>query len=142
MRALWRAHRTLVRRTDGRRGLSAPREGGRGVLRLTTTGRRSGEPRQVILGYLEDDAGLVVMAMNGGAAAEPAWWLNLQAEPHAEVQTADGTRLVRARRADGAERERLWARWTEIDTSLDVFAARRPGETAVVVLETVAEHED
>ena len=75
------------------------------------------------------------MAMNGWGPAEPAWWLNLQANPDAVVRTRDGVRPVRARRAQGQERERLWARWAEIDTNLDDFAARRPHETAVVVLE-------
>jgi deazaflavin-dependent oxidoreductase (nitroreductase family) len=68
-------------------------------------------------------------------AAEPAWWLNLQADPDATAKTRDGTRSVRARRAQGAERDRLWSRWAEIDTNLDAYAARRPTETAVVVLE-------
>src|SRR6516162_11693104 len=68
-------------------------------------------------------------------AAEPAWWLNLQAHPDATAQTRDGARRVRARRAQGDERERLWARWAEIDKNLDAYAARRPTETAVVVLE-------
>jgi hypothetical protein len=47
----------------------------------------------------------------------------------------EGLRPVRAHRAEGAERERLWSRWAAIDRNLDAYAARRPGETAVVVLE-------
>ncbi len=62
-------------------------------------------------------------------------WLNLQAHPEALAQTKDGARPVRGRRAQGAERDRLWARWSEVDRDLDAYAARRPGETAVVVLE-------
>jgi hypothetical protein len=75
------------------------------------------------------------MAMNGWGPTDPAWWLNLQAHPDATAQTKDGARAVRARRAQGPERERLWARWAEIDRNLDAYAARRPTETAVVVLE-------
>ena len=104
-------------------------------MRLTTTGRRSGVPRQVVVGYFEDGPNLVTMAMNGWDPAEPAWWLNLQDHPDAVVQTRDGTRPVRGRRARGEERERLWARWAEIDKNLEAYAARRPSETAVVVLE-------
>jgi deazaflavin-dependent oxidoreductase (nitroreductase family) len=90
----------------------------------------------VILGYYEDGADLVSMAMNGWGAAEPAWWLNLQADPRASVELADGTRReVRARPAVGAERDRLWQRWRELDKNLDSYAARRPRETAVVILE-------
>jgi deazaflavin-dependent oxidoreductase (nitroreductase family) len=98
-------------------------------------GRRTGQPRPVILGYFEDGRNLVTMAMNGWGTAEPAWWLNLQAHPDATVQTRDGARQVRARRAEGSERERLWARWAAIDENLDAYAARRPAETAVVILE-------
>jgi deazaflavin-dependent oxidoreductase (nitroreductase family) len=131
----WHAHRRLVRATDGRRGLWRPKPNGWGALRLTTTGRRTGQPRPVMVGYFEDGENLVTMAMNGWGAAEPAWWLNLQADPDATVQTKDGTRHVRAHRAVGAERDRLWARWGEIDKNLEAYAARRPTETAVVVLE-------
>jgi deazaflavin-dependent oxidoreductase (nitroreductase family) len=132
----WHGHRRLVRATKGRRGLWRPRPGKWGALRLTATGRRSGEPRSVILGYYEDGPNLVTMAMNGWGAPEPAWWLNLQAHPDAEVQLAGRERRpVRGRAAEGEERERLWQRWRELDQNLDGYAARRPNETAVVILE-------
>jgi F420H(2)-dependent quinone reductase len=105
-------------------------------LRLTTKGRRSDEPRSVIVGYYEDGPNLVLMAMNGWGAAEPAWWLNLQAHPEAVVELAGGIRReVLGRAAVGEDRERLWQRWRELDQNLDDYAARRPRETAVVVLE-------
>jgi deazaflavin-dependent oxidoreductase (nitroreductase family) len=105
-------------------------------LRLTTVGRRSGEPRVVILGYYEDGPNLVSMAMNGWGAPEPAWWLNLQAHPDAVVDLAGGIRReVLGRAAVAEERDRLWQRWSELDHNLDDYAARRPHETAVVVFE-------
>jgi deazaflavin-dependent oxidoreductase (nitroreductase family) len=131
----WHGHRALLRATGGRFGLWRPKPDGWGTLRLTTTGRRSGQPRQVVVGYIEDGPNLVTMAMNGWGPPEPAWWLNLQEEPIAVVQTRDGNRAVRARRAEGDERERLWSRWAGIDKNLDEYAARRPTETAVVVFE-------
>ncbi len=133
--AFWHGHRALLRATGGRFGLWRPKPGRWGTLRLTTTGRRSGRARQVVVGYVEDGRNLVTMAMNGWDPAEPAWWLNLQDHPDAIAQTRDGARPVRARRAHGVERQRLWARWAEIDDNLDAYAARRPTETAVVVLE-------
>jgi deazaflavin-dependent oxidoreductase (nitroreductase family) len=133
--AFWHGHRALLRVTRGRLGLWRPKPGKWGTLQLTTTGRHSGMPRRVVLGYVEDGRDLVTMAMNGWDPGEPAWWLNLQAQPDAVIQTREGVRQVRARRATGAERERLWARWAEIDANLDGYAARRPTETAVVVLE-------
>jgi deazaflavin-dependent oxidoreductase (nitroreductase family) len=105
------------------------------MMRLTTIGRRSGQERSVILGYFDDGLNLVTMAMNGWADPEPAWWLNLQANPEATVDLPGGRREVRGRAAEGEERSRLWARWSEIDANLDGYAALRSGETAVVVLE-------
>jgi F420H(2)-dependent quinone reductase len=132
---MWHGHRALVRVTRGRLGLWRPKPGGWGALRLTTTGRRTGRPRQVVVGYVEDGRNLVTVAMNGWGEAEPAWWLNLQASADATVQTRDGARQVRGRRAQGGERDRLWSRWAELEKSLDAYAALRPAETAVVVLE-------
>jgi deazaflavin-dependent oxidoreductase (nitroreductase family) len=136
IRAFWNVHRRVVRATRGRRGLWPARPDKWGALRLTTKGRRSGEPRSVIIGYYEDGPNLVSMAMNGWGAPEPAWWLNLQADPQAVVELAGETRReVIARAAADDERERLWQRWRELDKNLDSYAARRPRETAVVVLE-------
>jgi F420H(2)-dependent quinone reductase len=131
----WHGHRALLRVTRGRVGLWRPKPGGEGALRLTTVGRRTGRSRQVVVCYFEDGPNLITMAMNGWGAAEPSWWLNLQAHPEAIAQNRDGARPVRARRAHGDERERLWSRWAEIDKNLDAYAARRPAETAVVVFE-------
>jgi deazaflavin-dependent oxidoreductase (nitroreductase family) len=89
----------------------------------------------VILGYIEDGPNLVTMAMNGWGEGEPAWWLNLQAHPDAEVELVDGRRPVTGRAAVGQERQRLWTRWGEVDENLDAYAALRSTETAVVVLE-------
>ena len=132
----WHVHRLIVRATGRRKGLWPPRPGKWGALRLTTTGRRSGKQRSVIIGYYEDGDDLVSMAMNGWGAPEPAWWLNLQANPEAVVELAGGIRRdVLGRAAVGDEREPLWQRWRELDKNLDGYAARRPQETAVVVLE-------
>jgi deazaflavin-dependent oxidoreductase (nitroreductase family) len=133
--AFWHGHRALLRASGRRFGLWRPKRGRWGALLLTTTGRRSGAPRRVVLGYIEDGPNLVTLAMNGWDPREPLWWLNLQAHPSALVHTRDGTRRVHARRAEGEERERLWSRWTRMDAHLDDYAARRRGETAVVVLE-------
>jgi deazaflavin-dependent oxidoreductase (nitroreductase family) len=133
----WHGHRTLVRMTHGRLGLWRPKPDRWGALWLTTTGRRTGRSRQVLVGYFEDRDSFVTMAMNGWGAPEPAWWLNLQTQPDATARTRDGVRQVRAHRATGAERDRLWARWREIDKHLDAYAARRPNETAVVVFEPI-----
>jgi deazaflavin-dependent oxidoreductase (nitroreductase family) len=138
VRTAWVLHRALFRLSGGRIGLSRPKAGGRfGMMRLTTLGRRSGQPRVVIVGYYEDGENLVTLAMNGWADAEPAWWLNLQAQPDTTVDLPDGSRAVRAHAAAGAERERLWAKFRDYPgwgDDLDALAARRSTERAVVVL--------
>ena len=88
-----------------------------------------------MVGSFEDGANFVTMAMNGWGEAEPAWWLNLQAHPAVTAHLVDGAVTVAGRAAQGDERERLWGRWTQIDKNLDGYAARRPVQTAVVVLE-------
>ena len=135
MRAFWFGHRWVYRLTRGRLGLWRPKRKGGGALRLTTTGRKSGLERSVMVGYYEDGPNLVTLAMNGWGAGEPAWWHNLRANPEALVDLPDGEREVVGRAAHGDERERLWNRWREIDRGLDALAARRGGETAVVGLE-------
>jgi F420H(2)-dependent quinone reductase len=136
IRSAWVLHRALYRFSGGRVGLRPAEPGHRfGMLRLPTVGRRSGQPRVAIVGYLEDGENLVTLAMNGWADAEPAWWLNLQAQPETVVELPDGPRAVRARAAQGEERDRLWGRWGELSDRYDGWAARRTRPTAVVVLE-------
>jgi F420H(2)-dependent quinone reductase len=139
LRTFWKVHRAAYRLTGGRFGLKQPEAGSRfGMMRLATVGRRSGKPRMTIVGYYEDGPNLVTLAMNGWGQSEPAWWLNLQANPETTVGLADGPRRVRARAATAAERERLWAKFQDYPgwgDDLDGLAARRPTETAIVVLE-------
>jgi len=134
VRIAWAIHRAIYSITGGRRGLRAPTPDRWGMMRLRTVGRRTGEQRAAILGYFEDGPDVVTMAMNGWADAEPAWWLNLQTQPDTTVELKDGPRLVRARAATPDERPRLWARWATYDEGLAEYAARRSGETAVVIL--------
>ncbi|MGY1601707.1 nitroreductase/quinone reductase family protein [Geodermatophilus sp. SYSU D00815] len=136
VRAAWCVHRALYRVSGGRFLWTPANKRGWGALRLTTVGRRSGQERSVILGYLEDGADLVLLAMNGWQEGSPAWWLNLQAHPDAVVRLAhQQPRPVRARAATGEERDRLWQRWRAVDPDLDGYAGRRSTETPVVVLE-------
>jgi F420H(2)-dependent quinone reductase len=141
--AAWKFHRFYFRVTGGRRGLWKPNAAGLhagqwGTMRLTVPGRKSGKMRQVILGYYEDGSNYVTLAMNGWGYAEPAWWLNLQAHPEATLELKDKSLPVRGRAAVGEERERLWAEWRNYNREFDAYAALRPRETAVVVLEPVS----
>jgi F420H(2)-dependent quinone reductase len=134
--AFWRAHRGLYRLSGGRFLWTPASKRGWGALHLTTIGRRTGQKRSVIVGYLEDGPNLVVMAMNGWDEGHPAWWLNLEEHPDAVVRLAgQHPRPVRAHAATGEERERLWQRWAAVDHDLDAYAARRVAVTPVVVFE-------
>ena len=139
VRAAWIMHRAIYRVTGGRLGLWRPEAGGRfGTMRVRSVGRRSGQPRVAIVGYYEDGPNLVTLAMNGWRDAQPAWWLNLQAQPDTTVDLADGSRPVRARAAAGEERARLWAKFRDFrgwGDNPEALAALRATETAVVVLE-------
>ena len=137
VRTIWTLHRAAYSVTGGRFGLRPPREKQWGMLRLTSVGRKTGKTRVAILGYIVDGPNIVVPAMNGWADPEPAWWLNLQADPNAIIELPDGQREVTARAAVGEERDRLWARFLALESSAytDASAALRSRETALVVLE-------
>jgi len=139
IRTFWVLHRAAYRLSGGRVGLSQPEAGEKfGMLRLDTVGRRTGQSRLTMVGYYPDGENLVTLAMNGWADAEPAWWLNLRAQPDTTVQLPDGPRHVRARAATGEERERLWAKFRDYPgwgDDIDALAARRSIETTVVVFE-------
>jgi deazaflavin-dependent oxidoreductase (nitroreductase family) len=142
IRTFWKIHRGIVRLTGGRFGLKRPKHGANfGMLRLHTVGRRSGRQRITMIGYFEDGANLVTLAMNGWGSADPAWWLNLQADPVATVDLPGGSRAVRARAAFGEERDRLWATFSDYPgwgSDIGALAAQRPNETAIVVFEPKA----
>jgi deazaflavin-dependent oxidoreductase (nitroreductase family) len=137
VRTIWILHRALYRLTPGRFGLRPSTSSQWGMLRLRTVGRRSGKTRIAIVGFIQDGPNVVTPAMNGWAEPEPAWWLNLQANPDATIELPDGSREVTARAAIGEERTRLWERFLSLGSSAftDASAALRSKETAIVVFE-------
>ncbi len=133
--AAWRVHRALYKLSGGRFLWTTSNKRGWGAMRLTTIGRKSGQERSVIVGYVEDGPDLVLLAMNGWDEGHPSWWLNLEAHPDALVRLAgENPRPVHAIRARGQERDRLWQRWAEVQPALDAFAGMRATETPVIVL--------
>jgi F420H(2)-dependent quinone reductase len=88
---------------------AVPDEGRAPVLiSLTTTGRKSGQPRQVPLFAFDDRDRLVIVGSRGGSAKDPEWAGNLRADPRATVTRDDEEWAVRAYEVDGEERDRLW----------------------------------
>jgi deazaflavin-dependent oxidoreductase (nitroreductase family) len=131
-RALTDGHVRIYRLTGGRVG---GRVRGVDILLLDHVGRKSGKPRTTPLLYIEDGENLVIVASKGGAAKHPAWWLNLQANPEAAVQVRGERRRVRAREAEGSERERIWPRLVEAWSDYANYQRRTERRIPVVVLE-------
>lgn len=102
-------HVAIYRRTGG---LLGGRVRELPVLLLTTTGRKSGQRRTQPLNYLRYGNAYVVAASNSGRESYPAWFLNLQSNPHASVQVRRKVFPVVARVATEEEQARLWEELT------------------------------
>jgi F420H(2)-dependent quinone reductase len=132
LRAVGRLNVPVYRLTRGRVGGKV----GKGpVLLLTTTGRRSGEPRTAPVLYLADGDNYVVINTNAGNQKTPAWSLNLRADPEAEVEVKGRRTKVRARLAEGEERADLWRRSMEQYSGWDFYESKLDREVGVFVLE-------
>ena len=108
---------------------------GTAVLLLTTTGRRSGEPRTTPLIYGTSERDFVIVASNGGSDEPPGWYANLEAEPEVEVQVLDDTFTAQARTATAGERPRLWEEMLGHWPHYAEYQERTDREIPVVVLE-------
>jgi len=113
--------------------------GGKGMLTtllLTTRGRKSGKMLTLPLIYRPtDDGGFCVIASKGGAPAHPAWYLNLEADPHVTVQVATDTFNAVARVAEGDEREMLWRKMVDYYAPSTDYQAATDRQIPVVVLD-------
>jgi deazaflavin-dependent oxidoreductase (nitroreductase family) len=107
------------------------------ALLLTTTGRKSGEKRTTPLLYGRRGDDLVLIASNGGASANPPWYLNLRAHPEVEVQIKAERFKARARVATPEERPELWRTMAGYHPPYDQFQRRAEREIPVIVLERV-----
>ena len=125
-------HRLLYRTSGGRIG---GRLWGLPVVLLTTVGRKSGKQRTVPLCSLRDGENVVVIASYGGLDQPPAWWLNLEANPHAELLAGHERRTVTARNAGSEERARLWAEITSRAPGYLEYERRTEREIPVVILQ-------
>ena len=118
------------------RRLGVRRFRGGELLFLTTTGRKSGQPRTTPLIYLKDGDRWVVVASNGGADWEPGWWLNLQAGSPATVEREGVRTPVTGTEITGPKREELWQRLTAM-FDYEVYQRQVSRRLAVVALTPV-----
>jgi deazaflavin-dependent oxidoreductase (nitroreductase family) len=130
----WRAHLSLFRASGGR---VLSRVGPLPVLLISVRGRRSGVARDVLLNYMRDGQRYVVFASHAGEDRDPPWWLNLREAGEAQV-LVDGRRFrVRAREAQGADRDRLWLEAKRRDDAFVEYEKRTVRRIAVVVLDPI-----
>jgi len=128
----WRFHRWLMRLTKGRLG---SRLMGHTVLLLTTTGRKSGQPRETALFTFPDQDNYIVIASNVGEDVHPGWYLNLRENPNASILIGGRQQTVRAREVEGDERERMWGMVTAKDVSYAEYQTWTARKIPVIVLE-------
>ncbi len=113
----------VLEATGGRFGLLG--NYGLPQLLLTTTGRKSGQPRTVTLLYGRMGEDMVLVGSNFGQAHHPAWALNLEATPEAVVETDGVARPVVARLVtDPDEREAIWAQMISIYPGYAMYRTR------------------
>ena len=105
------------------------------ICLLTTTGRKSGQPRTVPLCFLQDGPDIVFVASQGGLPSNPQWFGNIRANPAVEIEIGKQRAAYRARKATNAERTRLWPRLIELYADYDSYQAWTDREIPVVICE-------
>jgi deazaflavin-dependent oxidoreductase (nitroreductase family) len=124
-------HVDRYRETDGADGHDWQ---GTQTLLLTTTGRRSGEPRELPLIYGRHGDDYLVVASKGGAPEHPAWYLNLQENPEVEVQVGPDRFKATARTAGSEERAEMWKTMTAEWPDYDGYQKKTDREIPIVVI--------
>jgi len=122
----------LYRLSSGRLGGRMPQ--GQPILLLTTTGRKSGQPRTAPLLYLQEGDNIVLVASQGGLPHHPLWYRNLEANPDVEVEIGTKKKSMRARRATEEEKRLLWPKLVAMYKSYDAYQARTQRNIPVVIL--------
>jgi deazaflavin-dependent oxidoreductase (nitroreductase family) len=127
-------HRTIIAVSGQRIGWRA---GGMPVLKLTTTGRRSGEPRTVMLtSPVQEGSAWVLVASKGGDDDHPAWYLNILADPKVMIETGPGrVTSATARVATADERSRLWPQIVSAYANYGAYQRRTQREIPLVIIE-------
>lgn len=138
LKAMNLVHKTVLTVTGGRLGWSA---GSMPVIKLTTTGRKSGQPREVMLTCpAVVDGAYVIVASRGGDDFHPAWFLNLRDDPSVWVEShKEGKHRRHARIGTHEERERLWPSITSTYTGYKGYQDKTDREIPIVFLERTAE---
>jgi deazaflavin-dependent oxidoreductase (nitroreductase family) len=133
-RATGTVHTQILRRTGGKVG---GKLGRLPLLLLTTTGRKSGQPRTSPLGYLPDGDRYILVASYGGDDRMPQWYLNLVANPEATIQIGSETKKVRAATATPEEKAALWPRIVDLYSGYAGYQKKTDRDIPLVILTPV-----
>jgi len=128
-------HRELYRRTGGKFGGKA---GTMQMMLLTTTGRRSGQPRTTPLNCMRDGDRYLAVASYGGDDRDPQWFKNLQANPEATIQVGPDTVRVRATVATPEEKDALWPKVIAAYKGYDGYQRKTDRSIPVVILSPIS----
>ena len=127
------AHRAILKGSFGKLGWKAA---GMPVLELTTIGRKSGQPRSVMLtSPLQEGETIVIVASRGGDDTHPAWFLNLRDKPDVTVSIKGVPRTMNARVASPDERARMWPLITAKYKNYAGYQTKTQREIPLVFLE-------
>lgn len=141
IKAMSALNRRLYRATGGRLGgtwrMGAAFRKPVPVCLLTTTGRKTGQPRTVPLCYLRDGADIVLVASQGGLPTNPQWFYNVKANPAVQIEIRKQRADYRARVAEPAERATLWPKLVDMYADYDSYQSWTDREIPVVICEPV-----
>jgi F420H(2)-dependent quinone reductase len=108
------------------------------VALLTTTGRKSGQPRISPLYFLRDGDKVVVAASKGGSDRNPMWYGNLKANPKVQVQIKSEVLDLTARDANDEERARYWPELVKMYPTYEDYQSWTDRVIPLVVCEPTA----
>ena len=131
IRLIGRLHAWLWKLTGGRLGNTFGRAP---FMMLTTRGRITGRERTTPVLYLQYGADLIVVASFGGNDMHPAWYLNLECCPEAEVILKGKRRRLRAYRVSSEEKELIWPRLVKMYPNFAIYQQRTRREIPLLQL--------
>ena len=129
----------LLYHLTGERAYRGGADSPAGFLKLTTTGRKSGQPRTVHLLYIRDESAYVVTASNGGKQRPPGWFFNVSSNPQVTMHVHGTQVSAVAEVAAPDKRRELWARLLSLATMYAGYEKRTSREIPMVILRPVDE---
>lgn len=106
------------------------------LLLLHHKGAKSGTVRVNPLAYQRlDDGSWAIFGSKGGAPTHPDWYFNLQTNPEASIEVGTERHAVKARVAEGAERDRIWAKQKESRPAFAAYEKKTDRVIPVIILE-------